>query len=165
MKHAFTEERGTEMDPIKRARKRAIGPALDGMDSADIKKLAIEPFDPRIDPCLLTALGYGSTAFDYGVKILVDSDFEPIRANRLGEALRYDQAVKRKNASLLRIDPEQISILGAFRHWKQPDGICAKQDFGCYFEWLPGTAHSSKLSFAPGSVKRKCLDGARPLVF
>jgi hypothetical protein len=161
MKHALAEERGTEMDAIKSTHERAIRPAFDSVDPANIKELAIKPSDPRVDPCLLTALTFGGTTLDNGVKILVDSDFESIRANRLGEARRYNEAVKRKNASLLRIDPKQILILRAFRHRKEPDGICAKQDFGCNFERVPGTAHPKRLSFAPGSVKRKYLDWPR----
>src|SRR5262249_37263137 len=52
-----------------------------------------------------------------------------------------------------------ILILRAFRHRKEPDGISAKQDFGCNFKRLSGTAHASRLNFAARSVKRSCESG------
>ncbi len=118
MKHAFAEEGGAEMNAVKPARKRAIRPALDRVDPANVEELAVEPFDPFVNPGLLSALAGSGATVDYGVKILVNPDLELVGANRLCKALRYDEGVERKNAALLWVDPEQVWVLGAFRHWK-----------------------------------------------
>ena len=118
MKHAFAEEGGAEMNAVKPARKRGIRPALDCVDPANVEELAVEPFDPFVNPCLLSALAGSGATVDNGVKILVNSDLELAGANRLGEAFRHDEAVERKNAALLWVDPEQVWVLGAFGHWK-----------------------------------------------
>ena len=155
MKHALAEEGRAEMDAIEPARKSPAAPAFDGMDSPNVKQLPVKPPDSRIDPGFLAAAGCCGATFDDGIKIVVDPDFEPVRPHSLGEAARYNEAIKRKYAALLGIDPEQASVLGAFGHREEADGVSAEQDFGGYFEGFPWAAHSKTLGTAPGFVKPK----------
>src|SRR5271166_4551700 len=87
MKHAFTKECAAEMDAIKPAGESSLMPRFDGMDAAQIEKLAIEAPDSMIDPGLFAIRIRGRAAVDHGVEIMIDPDLERIRANGLREAL------------------------------------------------------------------------------
>src|SRR3984893_600397 len=132
VKHAFAEKRRAEVDAVEPANKRAIRPALHGVAPAGIEELAIEQPNPAIDPCLFASSMGGGASVDHGIEIAIDSDFETIGADCLGETLRYDQAIERENAAHFRIDPEKILVEGALRHRKQADGIGAEQNVAGY---------------------------------
>src|SRR3984893_2767353 len=118
VKHAFAEKRRAEVDAVEPANKRAIRPALHGVDPAGIEELAIEQSNPAIDPCLFASSMGDGASVDHGIEIAIDSDLETIGADCLGEAVRYDQAIERENAAHFRIDPEKILVEGALRHRK-----------------------------------------------
>ena len=77
---------------------------------------------------------------------------ERVAARRLGETARDDQAVERKNASRLRLDPEQRLGLTALRHREQPDRIGPQQDVGRDFESRPRTRHGGMVGRGAGGV-------------
>src|SRR6202040_3268738 len=113
VKHAFAEKRRAEVDSVEPANKRAIRPALHGVDPAGIEKLAIEHSNPAIDPCLFASSVAGGACVDHGIEIAIDSYLEPIGTDCLGETFRYDQAIERENAARIRIDPENILVESA----------------------------------------------------
>src|SRR3984893_10781908 len=118
VKHTFAEKRRAEVDAVEPANKRAIRPALHGVDPAGIEELAIEKSNPAVDPCLFASSMGDGASVDHGIEIAIDSDLETIGADCFGEALRYDQAIERENAAHFRIDPEKILVAGALRHRK-----------------------------------------------
>ena len=56
-------------------------------------------------------------------KVAIGDNVKPVRAHRLGEALRHDEPVERKDAPLLRLDPEELARLPALRHREDADRI------------------------------------------
>ena len=153
IEHALAEKCSAEMDAIKSARKNAAGPALDRMNLARFEELAVEGFDPPVDPGFLAPFGGGGAALDDGIKVRIDAHLETLGAHGLGQTLRDDEAIKRENAALLRVDPEEIAVFCALGHREKADGIGAQQNVGCDLELLVWAAHSSNVRIEPNPVK------------
>ena len=94
------------------------------MRMAGGEQFAVEPHDLVVDPGLLTL---GAGAYDRFERAVGDHP-EAIRPHRLGEAARDDEPVEREDATLLRLDPEQVLGVATFGHRKDADGIGPEQD-------------------------------------
>ncbi|ENN85990.1 hypothetical protein RHSP_16060 [Rhizobium freirei PRF 81] len=126
--HALAEERRTERDAVKPADQSVALPCLDGMRMADMVQGEIKRTDRLVDPgarptaCLLGA------GRDHALEIRIEANVEGILADLLSEALGYVERIQRDDAPQFRLDPEDLRVIGRFRHREEPDGIGAQQN-------------------------------------
>ncbi len=69
----------------------------------------------------------------------IDPDLKGTLAYRLPEAFGDVEIIERDDPSHFRLDPENLRVVGGFRHGKEADGIGAQQDIRCY-SWIISAA-------------------------
>ena len=80
-------------------------------------------------------------AVDHRVEVAVDGDLEAVRAHGAREPRRDVEALERNDAALVRLDPIERRVVGAFRHRKDAAGIGLEQhlrrdlDEACFRGW------------------------------
>ncbi|SMY09563.1 hypothetical protein LOM8899_03730 [Flavimaricola marinus] len=101
-------------DTIDSADKFAVLPDFDRVSMAQPKQLPVEIGDHVVDPGLVTI---GTTA-DHRIKGAVERDLHVLFAHSAAEASAYPISADGEDAALLRVDPENLRVEPAFRHWK-----------------------------------------------
>src|SRR3954470_16494756 len=129
MEHAFAEEHTSERDAVEAADQHLAVIDLDAVAMTAIVQLAIKMPDTVVDPGTLPADLRLSAAVDDRFEIAIDCDRKAVRPHRAGEPAGDVKAVEWNDAALLRLDPIQRRILGAFRHRKDAAGISLQQHF------------------------------------
>ncbi len=128
VKHALAEKGASQRQAVKPAGQFAVAPGLDGVDEAHFEQFAEQGGDGVVDPGLFAPRPALGAACEHGVETGVDPDVEFLRSDRLGQAFRDHQALKRKNPALARVEPVQIFGLRVLGHRKQAGGIGAHQN-------------------------------------
>src|SRR5208283_2566880 len=113
----LAEKGAAQADAVKAADQRIALVGLDRMRMTHLEQFAIEAHDLVVDPGFLAL---GASTHDRFERA-VGGDPEPIRAHSLGETARDDKTVERKDAALMRLDPEQFLGLAALGHRKDAD--------------------------------------------
>src|SRR5581483_6745285 len=103
-------------------------PGLDAVAVAEPMQRGIEVADAAVDPGVLTAHARRSAAVDHLRKGAVDGHDETVGAYGAREPRADVKTLERNDAALLRLDPEQRRVIGAFRHRKDPAGVGPQQD-------------------------------------
>ncbi|XHR98732.1 hypothetical protein ACFB49_03250 [Sphingomonas sp. DBB INV C78] len=93
-------------------------------------EVTISGFDLWVDPGV-RAVGpwFRAHAHDLTER-LVGGDGEAFRPHRLGQRVRQAEAVERKDAAPLRLDPEDLPGVATVGHRKHANGVSAKQQIG-----------------------------------
>ena len=130
VEHALAEERALEPNAIQPAHEPAVAPSLDRVAMAPAKQFAIEPPDAAVDPGIAAAGRRRGAGVDHRLEIVVDPDFEPVRAHGPRQPPRHMKTIEREHAAPLRLDPVETWIVGAFRHRKDAAGISLQQHLG-----------------------------------
>src|ERR1051326_7128213 len=126
--HALAEKGAAERDPIETADQFTVMPALDAVRGAPLEEAGIELQDLVIDPGVGPLVArFGATVHD-GLERGVAADREQILPNDSAQAARHVERIERDDAPPLRIDPEQLGIVGRFGHREDAGGIGAQQD-------------------------------------
>src|SRR5437870_5079351 len=100
------------------------------MAVADAVQAEIEIADAAVDPGAGAALLRLGAAVDHRLEIAIAHDRETFGTHRAGEPARHVEPVERYDAALLRLDPIERRILGAFRHRENAARIGLEQHLG-----------------------------------
>src|SRR5262249_25116990 len=112
-------EATNQLTPEKRFHRVAI---------AHVEQVAIERADLAIDPGGAPAGLGGGTAVDHALKVAIDPHLIEALANALRQAPRNVHLIEHQDAALLRLDPIERRVIGAFRHGKDAARVGFEQD-------------------------------------
>src|SRR5690606_13464324 len=126
--HALAEEGAAECNAVEPTDEVIVVPHLDGVAVAQVEKVAIERADALVDPGGAASRPRGGAAFDHPLDIGVDADVEGNGAQGAGQPPGYVNAVEGKDAAVLRLNPIQRRVVGAFGHRKDSARVGLQQD-------------------------------------
>jgi hypothetical protein len=112
-------------------------------------EVAVEADDLGVDPGRFARRRALGAALHHGGEVAVGRDLELSLAQRALQAARQMKPLERQDAAALGIDPEQLRVLRALRHGKQPGGIGPQQQIG------REVAHPFRLCNPPGRQWRE----------
>ena len=145
VEHALAEEGAAERDAVEPAHQQAAVIDLHGVAMALGIERAVDLADAGVDPGAgAPDVGLGA-ALDHLVEGAVDHDGEAGVAHGARQPRRHMKAVERDDAALVRLDPVERRVLGAFRHGEDAAGIGLEQHLGRDLdEVVTATGHKSK---------------------
>jgi len=128
--HALAEKGGAQRDAIQPADQLALVPAFDAMRGATLEERGIEPHDLVVDPGPGAGFArFGAAAYDRR-EGGVDAHRKSAPTQHALQAARHVKPLEWNDAAPVRIDPEQLWVVGRFRHREDPGGIGFEQNVG-----------------------------------
>ena len=109
-----------QADPIEAAHEAVALVNLDSVAVPGFEKLAVKLADAAADPGFLAVKSGRGAAGDDRIEIVVDPDFEHVRADGPGQALGKVEAVERDDACVPAVPPRKASGLQRL----PPSGRC-----------------------------------------
>jgi len=90
----------------------------------------IEVHDLVVDPGVRALLARFGAAADDRPESAIAGDFEPALPQQTAQPVRDMKGIERKDAAMVRIDPEQLGVVCRLGHRKDAAGIGGEQDLG-----------------------------------
>ena len=130
VEHALAEECPAQAHAVEAPGQDAVLVGFDAVAMPNVIELLIERADARVDPGARPARLRLGAAIEHALEVAVDRDAEAVRAHGAGEPGGDVEGFQRDDAALLRLDPIERRVLGAFRHREDAAGIGLEQHLG-----------------------------------
>ena len=132
--HALAEVGPVQRHAVEPADQPPAGPGLHRVAVARLEQVAIEPPDLAVDPGGAPAGPGRRAAVDHALEVAVDPDLVDALADGACKPSRHVHLVQQQDAALLRLDPVERGVLGAFRHREDAARVCLQQHLRRYLD-------------------------------